>query len=188
MSTEKNQSPSRGTEIVQFLIDLFEESERSVIITGVAKIESLIDELLFNYLRGRKSFKDKLFDFNGPLGTLSSKIKIAYALKLIDKELYQTLEKLRDLRNDFAHKLEAKTLSTSNYKDKLNSKFDKSIDLIAFSHDSLIKFNAVRKKKEKINPETLKFLSILSAIMIVLESGNKFYEKKQISIEATLTF
>lgn len=47
--------------------------------------------------------KRQLFDFNGPLGTFSSKILVAYAFNLFGPDTRHDLDLIRILRNEFAH-------------------------------------------------------------------------------------
>ena len=44
-----------------------------------------------------------LFGPMAPLGSFASKIRMAYALNVITRDVYRDLEKLRKLRNAFAH-------------------------------------------------------------------------------------
>ncbi|NEU96025.1 hypothetical protein FNJ47_09325 [Bradyrhizobium sp. UFLA 03-164] len=46
---------------------------------------------------------DLLEGFNAPLGTLSSRIKAAWALGLITTDQYEDLERMRKIRNAFSH-------------------------------------------------------------------------------------
>jgi len=46
---------------------------------------------------------DLLFRYGGAAGTFSAKLKLAYALGLIDTETYKDLQGIRDVRNAFAH-------------------------------------------------------------------------------------
>lgn len=48
-----------------------------------------------------------LFDAFGPLASFSAKIKLIFALNLVDGYIYRDLETLRKLRNIFAHSVEA---------------------------------------------------------------------------------
>src|ERR1700733_9676268 len=84
-----------------------------------------------------KSQLDGLFadSGNGPLATFSSKIKVSYALGIIGPETRQQAERIRTIRNHFAH-----------HKDK--SSFDDAVvmaecgkfkDLLAFAHVKEIK-------------------------------------------------
>ena len=45
----------------------------------------------------------RAFDFNGPLGSFSSRIDFAYLLGVIPKNARADLHKLRGIRNSFAH-------------------------------------------------------------------------------------
>jgi DNA-binding MltR family transcriptional regulator len=47
----------------------------------------------------------ELFDGTAPLSTFSAKIKIAYAMGIIGKLTRHDLEKLREIRNAFAHSI-----------------------------------------------------------------------------------
>jgi DNA-binding MltR family transcriptional regulator len=45
----------------------------------------------------------ELFDSFRPLSTFSAKIRMAYALRIVSKEVHGELEKIRKIRNVFAH-------------------------------------------------------------------------------------
>ncbi|MBC8040763.1 MAG: transcriptional regulator [Opitutaceae bacterium] len=63
--------------------------------------------------------------FNAPLGTFSSRIKAAYAIGLITKDQFLDLERLRKIRNEFAHSWKSVDLS--------KQKVAALIDSMAFS-------------------------------------------------------
>ncbi len=46
---------------------------------------------------------DELFDYEGPLGTFSRKIKMAYGFGLIADDIRRDLDRIKDIRNAFAH-------------------------------------------------------------------------------------
>ena len=52
------------------------------------------------------SGKPSIFGASRPLNDFSSKITMAYALKIISKDVYDELEKIRAIRNAFAHSAE----------------------------------------------------------------------------------
>jgi DNA-binding MltR family transcriptional regulator len=93
--------------------ELFEalsrESDRGLILVSA----SYLDEALERLLRARfliehkksKSMIDPLFNTFGPLSTFSAKIKVSYAIDLIEKWVYRDFEILRKLRNEFAHSI-----------------------------------------------------------------------------------
>lgn len=86
-------------------VDLFGESDRAVVLVVTNDIEQGLRALFTTLSRRRltKELEKEVFDFNGPLGTLSSKIKLAYVLGLLGKQTYQDLQRLRKLRNEVAH-------------------------------------------------------------------------------------
>jgi len=47
--------------------------------------------------------EDDLFGFDAPFGTFSAKIRLAYAFRLIDQDLRDDFDRVRDIRNAFAH-------------------------------------------------------------------------------------
>jgi DNA-binding MltR family transcriptional regulator len=91
-------------------IDLVEESDRGCVLVGAAILERRLEDI-FRHVFDRngiaKKLQDALFDANGPLGTFSSKAKLAYSLGLIPKNTYEDLDAVRRIRNDFAHSVDS---------------------------------------------------------------------------------
>ncbi len=90
-----------GDQFGQMMVD---ESDRGLVIILV----SIIDDVLAAQLEGRmrdlsSRMRDRIFGFEGPLGTFSSRMKLAYALEVIDYETYQDLDTMRSMRNACAH-------------------------------------------------------------------------------------
>src|SRR6266852_4243169 len=50
-----------------------------------------------------KTRRDELFGIDGVMGSFSAKIKVAFAFGLIDAELRDQFDRLREIRNAFAH-------------------------------------------------------------------------------------
>jgi DNA-binding MltR family transcriptional regulator len=87
-------------------LDLVEESDRGCVLVGAAILEQRLEELFRVVFSGNgigKKMQDTLFDTNGPLATFSSKVKLSYTLGFIAKEVYEDLDRIRRIRNDFAH-------------------------------------------------------------------------------------
>ncbi len=85
---------------------LLEESDRGCVLLGAAVLEECIEELfhtVFIHNGISKRIQDSLFGSNGPLSTFSSKIKMAYSLGFVSKHIYEDLDAIRRVRNDFAH-------------------------------------------------------------------------------------
>lgn len=86
---------------------LMRESDRGCVLVRTADLERQLQSLLAHWFVvvggiARKE-EERMFDFNGPAGTLSAKIMLARSMGLIDKELYGDLQRLRGLRNLAAH-------------------------------------------------------------------------------------
>jgi DNA-binding MltR family transcriptional regulator len=70
---------------------------------SVAYIDERLSVLLEKYFVDDKSIIQTLFDATGPLGTFSSKLKLAYGIGLLPKNVYTDCNKIRKIRNSFAH-------------------------------------------------------------------------------------
>jgi DNA-binding MltR family transcriptional regulator len=118
----KNKDPN-DIDFNEFMKELNKETDRGAFLFGVTFIDELLKDLLtFFFDKNEKDFIEKTFDYNGPLGTFSSRIKIAYCLCLITKDEYDDLDKLRDLRNDFAHKLLSNlSIGNDSIKDRISN-------------------------------------------------------------------
>ncbi len=97
-----NQSdePELKDERMDWVLRLFSSDDRSLVILGAAAIEDSLEALLTSAIGLTNT---KMFDFQSPLGNLSARIDICFALKLIDKDQYDALTALRKIRNDAAH-------------------------------------------------------------------------------------
>jgi len=70
-------------------------------VTAMVK-ETMINEAESIKIRG-ETIHAKMFHSSGPLGSFSTKIRLAYLFKLITVECFRDLETLKDIRNLFAH-------------------------------------------------------------------------------------
>jgi len=114
--------------------DLFsicdEGSDKASAINVQGYAEDFLRELLEKHMVKDTAVGD-LFDGFGPLATFAARIKVAFALGLIDAQMEKDLNYIRKIRNEFAHSKEPisfdkspvrelrKQLSTANeYEDK----------------------------------------------------------------------
>jgi DNA-binding MltR family transcriptional regulator len=89
--------------VIDFRRSLSLESDRGCALMSAAFLEiELENELKYLLVKSRKII-DKIFEFNGPLGNFSSKISMAFALGLIDRNTLNELDLIRKIRNKFAH-------------------------------------------------------------------------------------
>ncbi len=112
----------RDLEIAKMLLEQ-QESDRGCVIFSA----SLLDDDLETLLRAHclkdanvaKKVVDPLFHVYAPFSTFSAKIQVSYAMGLIDKGLYTTLDLIRRIRNDFAHERKAVSFQTPKYQSRL---------------------------------------------------------------------
>ncbi len=92
------------TDSVPVFRKLVSETNTGVAIISAAYLDECLKKLLNSQIEkaGRK-VAQRIFDFNGPLGTFSSRIHLAFGFGLISKDTYQRLNSIRSIRNDFAH-------------------------------------------------------------------------------------
>ena len=78
-----------------------ESNHRSAAILLVINVELILDKTILQYLQYERCAK--LFRQDCPLGSLSNKILLAYALNIFGDEMFNNLEIMRHIRNAFAH-------------------------------------------------------------------------------------
>src|SRR2546422_663458 len=83
------------------------ESDRGTVLVGLAALDENLEILLRStFIQDRtisKTSVETLFAVNGPLNTFWAKCHFANALGLLPECLFSDLEKMRKLRNRFAH-------------------------------------------------------------------------------------
>jgi DNA-binding MltR family transcriptional regulator len=99
------ESPT-GLEAIELLGQLRRQSDRECAVVCVSLLEHQLEVLLLNCFVEMTSAEEKeLFGGTAPLSTFAAKIKVAYALRLIDKTFRDDLDRVRKIRNVFAHKV-----------------------------------------------------------------------------------
>lgn len=87
------------------------ESDRGVVLVSAAVMDDMLELLIREYFSAHgskpKNVIDPLFSTFGPLASFSSKIRLAFALNMLDDWLYGDLRILKKLRNEFAHSFES---------------------------------------------------------------------------------
>lgn len=97
---------------------LLSESGRGAILIATTYVEDHLKLLIESNLPDDLSPKDKkrLFSYPGQLSSFASKIELSFAFKLIDKNLRDSLNELREIRNEAAHSSDKFEISNVNYK------------------------------------------------------------------------
>jgi len=148
-------SPFDNPEIKKLFSDLldslFDESGRGALLIATSHVDDHLTKLIESSLPSDLSntHKDKLFRYPGPLSSFSSKIELAYVFRLIGKNLYDSLNALRKLRNDAAHSLEKFELHELNEKLKPIYNLGPGVSAVIreTSITALVKFKADLVKK-----------------------------------------
>jgi mannitol operon repressor len=86
-----------------FLAEFQKETDRGAALVGAALIDTRLDAVLRSHLVDSKAVDELMEGGNAPLGTFSSRIKMAYALGLITELEFDECEIIRRIRNYFAH-------------------------------------------------------------------------------------
>ncbi|MEE8155253.1 MAG: MltR family transcriptional regulator [Phycisphaerales bacterium] len=86
-----------------FLREFEAETDRGTTVVASAYLDDLLAGMLRKYLVDEPKVVDDLLDFQGPLGTFSSRISLSYCLGLIRDDQFRDLNTVRKIRNDFAH-------------------------------------------------------------------------------------
>lgn len=89
--------------VLEFRKNISSETDRGLVLMSVAYIDERLSVLLERYFVDDSKVIKALFDATGPLGTFSSKLKLAYGLGLLPKNIYIDCNKIRKIRNSFAH-------------------------------------------------------------------------------------
>jgi hypothetical protein len=138
-------------QVKAFLEEVKSQTDRGAAIVASAVVENLIEVVILERLielPGER--KDALFYRMGaPLSSFSAKVEMAFALGIIANELRLTLHLIRDLRNKFAHRVEALTFDHQDI-------------------DSIIKSRASPSVRESSEPNREKFMKIFYACTIIL--------------------
>ena len=72
----------------KFFSALRKESDRGAALASAGFAEELLNKMLSSFLADVPETKELINGFAAPIGTYSSKIKLAYVLGILDKELY----------------------------------------------------------------------------------------------------
>jgi DNA-binding MltR family transcriptional regulator len=98
-------------EPIDDLEEFYDDSpDRGLAISLPAIVENRLTSILREVMRPDEKLANELFQPSGPLGTFSSKIRLAYMLELVDKKFYEDVSTINKIRNLFAHKVEMKRL------------------------------------------------------------------------------
>jgi hypothetical protein len=102
--------------------------ESGLVLALAAFDEEALGDLIEAFLIQGNSAKQLLEGFNAPLGTFSARIKMAYSLGLITKRQNADLDRLRRIRNEFAHNWEPVSFNDQKVADLIKALHFSSLD------------------------------------------------------------
>jgi DNA-binding MltR family transcriptional regulator len=98
--------------------EIREQSDRAAAILAVSFLEDRLAALLQAWLVDEPNVVSKMFGGSGPLATFSAKIDMGLLLGILEKSRHRELHLIRDIRNKFAHGLDALTFETPRIRDQ----------------------------------------------------------------------
>jgi len=75
--------------------ELSKESDRGMALFATAHLDYKLKKLLCDKLIGSKGHLKEIFSLNGPMGTFSARIKLAYSIGLLSKDVMDDINILR---------------------------------------------------------------------------------------------
>jgi DNA-binding MltR family transcriptional regulator len=100
------------------IAEINKQSDRAAAVLAVSFLEDRLAELLQAWLVDEPKIIGKMFNGSGPFASFSAKIDIGLLLGILEKSRHRELHLLRDIRNTFAHGLEALTFETPRIRDQ----------------------------------------------------------------------
>jgi DNA-binding MltR family transcriptional regulator len=114
-------------EVSKMIVKLKDESDRAVALIVTAWVDDALTEMLKRKLVQDDKVIDDMFRHIGPLGTFSSRIGLAYLVGRISKTVYENLETIRKIRNDFAHTRDDLQFSCQGISDRCKNLYLKGL-------------------------------------------------------------
>jgi DNA-binding MltR family transcriptional regulator len=101
----RRETTLRSQDLEGFFEEFQRESDRATAILGAALLDEKLLQLLTAFLVDDDQQVQLLLDVEQPLGSFGARIRMAYCLGLITRELFDTLTTIKSIRNAFAHQL-----------------------------------------------------------------------------------
>lgn len=92
--------------------------DRGTALVAAAWADDALEKCIRAALRPDKSTADDVFRSDGPLGSFGARIKVAFLLDLIEINARKDLDRIKSIRNDFAHGRRELRFTTPTIKDR----------------------------------------------------------------------
>lgn len=90
-------------QVFEFRQTLSSETDRGCALMAAAYLDDQLQELLLQSFVDDDATSTRFFHPNGPLGSFSARIDLAFLLGLISKQALRDLHLIRKIRNEFGH-------------------------------------------------------------------------------------
>jgi len=149
--------------------ELQKQTDRGAGIIGGALVEAELPRFIIAHLANSTKGTRGLFDHGRPLEAFGTQITVAYALGLVSNDVGHDLDRIREMRNKFAHSLW--------YVEKGEKQKGHARDVVTFEHERIkawalslkypemlgILLEDVKKRfPSAVKPESREFISALS--------------------------
>jgi Mannitol repressor len=110
-------------EVSKMAVSLDHESDRAVALILASWVDDALTEMTKRSLVQDERVIQDMLSHIGPLGTFSSRIGLAYLIGRISRPVYENLETIRKIRNDFAHTRDNLTFASQSINDRCKNLF-----------------------------------------------------------------
>ena len=115
----KKQIPPPDIKSLTKAIDIFtKQGDRGTALIVAAWVDDALEAVIRSRFRPDKPLADDLLRPDGPLGSFSARIKLAYMLDLLEHLARKDLDLIRKIRNDFAHARSDLRFTTPSIRDR----------------------------------------------------------------------
>lgn len=151
------------------------ETDRSYAVLAASLVDAKLEELFYNRLQ---TFQTELISNLGPLSTFSARIKLANSLGWIGSIVRSDLDRIRSIRNDFAHSFDhGLSFETDSISDRCKSL--KTAEAFLAGYDVAINNPQRRKNLSHEAVEAMKqaFVSPRSRYQVTIEFISQYFDE-----------
>ena len=144
-------------------VEIFKQSDQASAVVSGSILEELLQRMITAFLLPHANVRKSMFDGITPISTFGAKIELSYHLGLINKEEYEDLKLIKNIRNEFAHSIKGISFETESIKDR------------CIQLQTLKKTNPPQKMLENI--KNIKMLFQINTTMLatlLFEKANEF--------------
>lgn len=146
--------------------ELITSSDRAATIIACGMVESaLLSAIAARLILGERKFELLFFGQDAPLRSFSAKIKIGRALGIYAGNLHGMLDRIRRVRNVFAHSIRPLSLT--------HELVEKELNKLPAATLSKVKLAGLQLDLSRLTPHRERYLAVCFNVAIVLEDHAK---------------